>query len=132
MTSIIGDKLDAEWDAARAELARMVRHPGPAPSFTPSASSVSSQPEVPVSPLLADADKAARALTSHIAVLLGNPLVDAIVEAGLGLVLTPGEVTAVVAFVQAVEADRAAPGGSVQPVVPADGSGTQDATPAVM
>ena len=66
-----------------------------------------SQPEVPVSSaLLTDAEKAAHALAAHVATLLANPLVDAVIEAGLGTVLTSGEVSAVVAFVKAIEAER--------------------------
>lgn len=68
------------------------------------------------SALLADAEKAASALVKHISNLIGNPLVDAIVEAGLGMVLTPGETAAVVAFVRAIEAERGTP------APPADGA----------
>lgn len=104
----------------------------PQPTFTArqqSQQSPSSQPEVPMtaSALLADAEKAAAALVKHVATLAGNPLVDAVIEAGLGMVLTPGEVAAVVAFVRAVEADRtpAAPPSPAQPQ--ADGTGAQQA-----
>jgi hypothetical protein len=115
--NIIGD-LEREWDH--------LRHPETStsvPTFTPHAPSQSSQPEVPMaSALLTDAEKAASALVRHIGNLIGNPLVDAIVDAGLGMVLTPGETAAVVSFVQAIEADRA----PAQP--PADGSGPQQVT----
>ena len=60
-----------------------------------------------VSALLQDAEKAATALVGHVKTLAGNPLVDAIVEAGAGLLLTPAEVAAIKIMIQALEADRA-------------------------
>lgn len=117
----IGDKLDAEWDAFRSHLPG---HHAPVPTFTPAASSASSQPEVPamsVSALLADAEKAAAALVKHVGILASNPLIDTLVESGLGLVLTPGEIVAVVSFIKAIEAER---GALAAPVSAAEGVAT--------
>lgn len=83
-----------------------------------------------VSALLADAGKAAAALVKHVGVLASNPLIDELVESGLGLVLTPGEITAVVSFIRSIEAERtalAAPVAAGENVVAAFGaSGAQE------
>lgn len=73
------------------------------------------------SALLADAEKAAAALVKHVGILARNPLIDTLVESGLGLVLTPGEVAAVVSFIKAIEAERTALAG---PVAAAEGVAT--------
>lgn len=110
----IDEELGAIEGAAK-RLLHIGQQPAPPqrqPTFTPHpqtaqpVSSQQSQPEVRMSALLTDAEKAAKALVAHVGTLLANPLVDAVIEAGLGTVLTPGEVAAVVAFVKAIEAER--------------------------
>lgn len=61
-----------------------------------------------ISHLLADADAAAAALVKHVKTLAANPLIDTLIESGAGLLLTPGEVTAVVSFIHEIEAERKA------------------------
>lgn len=85
-------------------------------------------------PLLTDAratvetaGHAIEALAAHVAELAANPLVDAIAEAGLGMVLTPGQVSAVVSFVSALEAERKA-AVSVTPTTAAAASASVAAT----
>jgi hypothetical protein len=74
----------------------------------PNTQAVPATQEGHMSAILADAGKAAQALVRHVATLASNPLVDTIVESGLGLVLTPGEITAVVTFIREIEAERKA------------------------
>lgn len=89
------------------------------PSAVPAAQAVPTAPtsqenHMTVSARLADAEKAVEALAGHIKALASNPLVDGFVEDGLGLLLTPGEIIAVRAFVAAIEAGRTPAAGVVQ------------------
>lgn len=66
MTTIaakLAAKADAEWDAMTAELARMVHR---APTFTPAASSASSQQEVSHMSLLADIENDAKSVLAKL------------------------------------------------------------------
>jgi hypothetical protein len=67
-----------------------------------------------VSARLADAEKAVTALAGHLKAFAENPLVDTIIESGLGLLLTPAEIVAVRGFIAAIEAGRTPAGGIVQ------------------
>lgn len=62
--------------------------------------------ETPMS-ALTEARTIAETLGVHLARLAANPLVDAIAEAGLGMVLTPGEITFLVGMIREFEQARA-------------------------
>lgn len=70
--------------------------------------------EAPVS-LLTDAKTAIEDLAAHVAELAANPLIDALAEAGLGLVLSPAEVQAAVALIGTFEASRKQPDANTTP-----------------
>lgn len=113
---------------AKAEAEHFARFGRPVqqPQAVPAAQPVPPIPTIQenhmsVSVLLADAEKAAAALVKHVGVLATNPLVDTLVESGLGLVLTPGEITAVISFIKAIESERTA---LAAPVAAAQGVAT--------
>lgn len=107
----LGERLEDDWDAAVTKV-REWTHRDPVPPIQ--AIPTSQENPMSVSARLADAEKAVEALAGHIKVLASNPLIDTLVEDGLGLLLTPGEVIAVKGFVAAIEAERAPAAGVVQ------------------
>lgn len=122
------------------EMGHLLHRDQPAPTFTPAARirpARQSQPEVPAVSVLStihkDLSNAGSALQHAwpiISAVVNNPLLDAIAEAELGLVLSPGEVQAVVAFVKAIEAERGAPAPPSPAQQQADGNGAQQAAQA--
>lgn len=91
------------------------RHHDPAATTTELSPATTTPQENPMSKLT-EAKTVIEDVAVHIRELAANPLIDAIAEAGLGLVLTPGEITFLTGMIREFEQARANAQQQAQPV----------------
>lgn len=68
---------------------------------------VTTTQEAPAMSKLTDAKNVIEDVAIRVRELAANPLIDAIAEAGLGMVLTPAEISVITGMISAFERDRA-------------------------